>query len=230
MPYTHWLKIKGTDERWKFLAQYNAIPNRLYNRIMQVETKDGLEKRKLEPDEFHDYVLRTGQIFSESVRAYMTDKEQVAKRGSEIIDREKVNGEIEKINGVREDVEKLWSDAHDDAEMELFRWGSVKEEMPDVWNLIKKNQAYQLYQLSKSINGQALNKSELYEFNNLASIRYAERVKNYLASNRAESDKNKIDKKTGLSRYQERIDNEWADAKQYVTNKMNKRFGKNHNK
>jgi len=224
MPYTHWLKIKGTDERWKFLAKYNAIPNKLYNRTMNIEGKDGLEKRQLEPEELYDYTSRTGQLFSESLKKYMSDKDKVTQRASDITERERANGELEKVNGIKEDVEKLWADAKDDAEMELFRWGSVKEDMPKTWDLIKQHQAYQMYQASKSINGQALDKSQLYEFNNLASMRYAEKVEKYLLSERAQVDKNRDTDKDGISNFDEKIDEIWSDAKTFVSSRMEKQL------
>jgi hypothetical protein len=226
MPYTHWLKIKGTDERWKFLAKYNAIPNKLYNRTMQIESADGIEKRKLEADELFEYTKRTGEHFSNALREYMSNTEKVAKRGAEVIEREKNNGETEKINGVREDIEKLWADAKDKAEIELFRWGSVKEDMPAVWSLIKQTEAYQPYQESKSIEGKSLTKSQLYEFNNRASLRYAKQIESYLKSDKSKSDKTKDSNKDGISNFQDRINEEWADAKNYVSRQMAKELRK----
>ncbi len=226
MPYTHWLKIKGTDERWKFLAKYNAIPNKLYNRTMQIESADGIEKRKLEADELFEYTKRTGEHFSNALREYMSNTEKVAKRGAEVIEREKNNGETEKINGVREDIEKLWADAKDKAEIELFRWGSVKEDMPAVWSLIKQTEAYQPYQESKSIEGKGLTKSQLYEFNNRASLRYAKQIESYLKSDKSKSDKTKDSNKDGISNFQDRINEEWADAKNYVSRQMAKELRK----
>jgi hypothetical protein len=226
MPYTHWLKIKGTDERWKFLAKYNAIPNKLYNRTMQIESADGIEKRKLEADELFEYTKRTGEHFSNALREYMSNTEKVAKRGAEVIEREKNNGETEKINGVREDIEKLWADAKDKAEIELFRWGSVKEDMPAVWSLIKQTEAYQPYQESKSIEGKSLTKSQLYEFNNRASLRYAKQIESYLKSDKSKSDKTKDSNKDGISNFQDRNNEEWADAKNYVSRQMAKELRK----
>ena len=220
LPYTHWLNIQGMDERWKFLSKYNAIPNKLYNRTMQLETESGIEKRKLEEDEFYDYTSRTGQLFSQSLVNYMQDKEKVNERAKAIIEREKANGDTEKVNGIREDMEKLWSKASDNAEVELFRWGSVKETMPETWELIKKHSAYQIYQTSKSTEGYNWSKSELYEFNNLATIQYAERVKGYLQSENALADKKRDSDKDGISNFQERIDKIWSDVKSQVGARM----------
>ena len=166
---------------------------------MSIETKDGIEKRQLEVDELHDYTEITGKMFSESIVQYMADKEKVTQRGATIIEREKLNGETEKVNGVKKDVEKLWARAKDNAELELFRWGSVKEEMPKIWDLIKKHQAYQLYQTSKSTEGYNWSKSELYEFNNIATLRYAEKMEKYLLSDRVGIDKTKDSDKDGKS-------------------------------
>ena len=226
LPYTHWLKIKGQDKRWGFLAKYNAIPSRIYNRTMSIETKDGIEKRQLEVDELHDYTEITGKMFSESIVQYMADKEKVTQRGATVIEREKLNGETEKVNGVKEDVEKLWARAKDNAELELFRWGSVKEEMPKIWDLIKKHQAFQLYQTSKSTEGYNWSKSELYEFNNLATLRYAEKMEKYLLSDRVGIDKTKDSDKDGMSNFEEKIDSIWADAKSYVGSKMERQIKK----
>ena len=153
----------------------------------------------------------------------MGDKEKVSKREKEIIERKKVNGEIEKVSGIREDMEKLWADAKDDAEMELFRWGSVKEEMPKVWDLIKRHQAYQLYQASKVTGDYKWNKSELYELNNLASLRYAQRIEKYLLSSKAGEDKKRVNR-DGINRFEERINHEWKDAKDYISRKMAKQI------
>jgi len=156
----------------------------------------------------------------------MSDKEKVDKRAKDMVERERANGDTEKITGIREDVEKLWADAKDDAEMELFRWGSVKEEMPKEWELIKKHQAYQLYQVSKSINGQALDKAQLYEFNNLSTLRYAERVKRYLSSDRAEQDKKRDSNRDGINNFEEYINNIWSEAKTYATSRMERQIRK----
>jgi len=223
MPYTHWLNIKGNDERWKFLTKYNAIPNKLYNRVMQIEVADGIHSRKLEPDELFEYTQRTGKIFSDNLNAYMNDKEKVEKRSAEFLEREKANGETERISGIKEDIEKLWADAKDDAEMELFRWGIVKDEMPSEWSLIKKHQAYQLWQGSKSIDKVALNKSQLYEFNSQASLRYAEKISSYLRSDKVEADK-----KSG--KFQRKTDEAWDDAKEYATGLMERQLKKQVNK
>lgn len=224
MPYTHWLNIKGKDERWQFLAKYNAIPNKIYNRTMQIEGADGMEKRKLEEDELYDYTLRTGRIFSASLVKYMSDKEKVEKRAKDIIDREKTNGEVEKISGIREDVEKLWQEAKDQAEMELFRWGSVKETMPATWELIKKYEAYRPYDTAKETEGYKWSKSELYMFNNLATVRYAERVKNILTGKNVDELRKRDSDRDGKDNLQERLDREWSAAKSYAESQMRKQI------
>jgi len=152
LPYTHWMGLKGKDPRWEFLAKHNAIPVKIYNRAMRIETEDLPEKRKLTEEELHDYSKRTGELFSKYLNEYRDDTEKVAERMEDKIEVEKANGETETISGVQEDVEKLWKRAKDDAETELFWWGIVKEEMPDTWALIKKHKAYQPYATSKYID------------------------------------------------------------------------------
>ena len=180
---------------------------------MRIEEADGLHPRKMEPDELFEYIQRTGQLFSKYLTEYMSDKERTDKRAEEFIDREKSNGDTERISGIREDVEKLWADARSNAEMELFRWGIVKEEMPSEWALIKKHGAYQLWQGSKSIDSYKLTPKELYTFNSYASLRYAEKVQSYLRGDKIDSDK-----KSG--KFQKKIDDMWADAKEYATKKV----------
>lgn len=182
MPYTHWLNLKGNDPRWQFLAKNNAIPNKIYNHVVQIETKKGIDKRNFEPDELFDYTKRAGKLFSESLVEYMKDKEKTAQREKEFIERDKGNGETERISGVREDVEKLWADAKDQAMVELFRWGSVKENMPRTWDLIKKYEAFFPYHAEKQIEGYKLTDSELYQYNNRVTVRYAELIKEQLES------------------------------------------------
>jgi len=150
----------------------------------------------------------------------MSDKEKVATRSKEFIEREKANGTIEKVSGVRDDVEKLWTKAKDKAEIELFRWGSVKEDMPKTWELIKKHEAYQDYVTSKSTDGYKWSKSEVYEFNNLATLRYAEIVEGYLKSKSIDDAKKRDYNQDGVSDFQEQIDEMWADAKIYVSDRM----------
>ncbi len=220
MPYTHWLNIKGKDERWKFLAKYNAIPNKIYNRTMQIEGQDGIEKRKLEEDELYDYTFRAGGLFSDSLEAYMEDTAKVEKRAKDILEREKSNGEIEKISGIREDVEKLWQKAKDEAEMELFRWGSVKETMPEVWGLIKKHKAYFPYSTSKETDDYKWSKEDLYMFNNLATVRYAERIKNFLKTANVEALRKQDSDRDGINNFQERLNREWGFAKDYAEKQM----------
>jgi len=226
LPYTHWLKIKGQDGRWKFLAKNNAIPNKIYNRVMQIETDKGIDKRKLEQEELYDYSKRAGNIFSDKVVQYMSDKEKVAKREKEIGEREKSNGEIERISGVREDIEKLWADAKKQAEMELFRWGSVKEDMPKEWELIKKNEAYLPYQKTKTTDGYKWTDSELYEFNNKVTLEYAKTVKYYLQSDAPAKDK-KIDSDgDGINDFQVAIEKKWTKAQETVERQMKSTVGK----
>jgi hypothetical protein len=235
LPYTHWLNIKGKDERWKFLSKYNAIPGKAANRKFQVETKGGIEPRMLDEDELYDYADRAGTLFSNAVVAYKEDTEKVSKRGSEIIERTKANGDIEKISGIRIDMEKLWERAKDDAETELFRWGSVKEDMPKVWDMIKKNQAYYPYQTSKKTGDYNWTKSELYEFNNLATIRYATKMENYLSSDATVAADKKIINKEGVSRFDKKMKKEWdglssteggpyEGAREWAARKMEKRI------
>jgi hypothetical protein len=226
LPYTHWLKIKGQDERWKFLAKNNAIPNKIYNRVMQIETDKGIEKRKLEENELYDYSKRAGNIFSDQVVKYMSDKENVAKREKEIGEREKANGEIEKISGAREDIEKLWADAKKQAETELFRWGLVKEDMPKEWELIKKNQAYLPYQKTKTTEGYKWTDSELYEYNNRVTLEYAKRAKNYLQSDMPAKDKGRDSDNDGIDNFQEYIQKRWKESQDAVERQMKPIVGK----
>jgi hypothetical protein len=213
LPYTHWLNLKGGDKRWEMLAKYNAIPQKIYNRTMQIETQDGIKKRQLEPEEMYDYVSRTGKLFSDAVNSYISNDENVVKRGAEIVEREKANGDLEKVSGVREDVEKMWAKARDHAETELFRWGTVKEEMPKAWEVIKANEAYQYYQVSKTTKGYKWNDSELYMLNNLASKYYTEEVVPYLQDTKlTKEDKADIDEETGKSYYEKELARIWKDA------------------
>lgn len=226
LPYTHWLKIKGQDERWKFLAKNNAIPNKIYNRVMQIETDKGIEKRKLEQDELYEYSKRAGNVFSDHVVKYMSDKENVAKREKEIDEREKANGEIEKISGAREDIEKLWADAKKQAETELFRWGSVKEDMPKEWELIKKNEAYLPYQKTKTTDGYKWTDSELYEYNNRVTLEYAKRAKDYLQSDMPAKDKGRDSDNDGIDNFQEYIQKRWKESQDAVERQMKSTVGK----
>jgi len=110
LPYTHWLGLKGKDERWKFLAKYNAIPTGIYNRQMYIDE----EYRRLTPEELYKYTKLAGQNFNKKLLKYMDNT-------SEVIEREKEEIEIrgKKITGVQQDIKDLWTEAKKEAKDKL---------------------------------------------------------------------------------------------------------------
>ena len=120
LPYDHWVGLKGNDERWKFLAKYNALQNRVSGNqdiIMSKLEDDGTwedERRKPEKDELFEYTKKAGENFSEALKEYMSDG------GFE--EREKdlsIRGGKE-ISGVQKDISELWGTAKKEAREDLF--------------------------------------------------------------------------------------------------------------
>jgi len=178
LPYTHWLGLKGGDSRWKFLAKYNAIPTKIFNTQKAVETKEGFEKRRMTSDEFYEYTKLVGEKFSDAVLEYMSTANLSDRNKEKITDRRK----DQEVTGVQYDINKLRSEAKNDAFTELFRWGVAKKEMPKSYNEAKKYDALKPYQTSKVISvpdgdrlkKYTLDKGELYRFNTLATLKYLE--------------------------------------------------------
>lgn len=173
MPYTFWIGLKGKDKRWKFLAHHNAIPTKIYNRQRPIETADGIEKRRMDADELYEYCLRSGKKMSAMLEDYMKDEQRVAARAKQKFEEDAGGGNVRILTGVQKDVEQMWSQAKDEAFTELFRWGLVKEEYPDVWEKIIKHEATWPYATSKQIDKYELDKDELYRYNTLRTEYYA---------------------------------------------------------
>jgi len=212
LPYTHWLKIKGTDERWRFLAEQNAIPNKISNSPILIETSDGLQQRILEEKELYDYTFLAGQNMSRDLESYMSDKEKVAAREKEIVITKDSRGNEVEITGIQDDVQTIWEKARRDARTALFYWGVVKEEMPQQWAVIKENKAYMPYASSKKIDDVTLNKSQLYRYNSIATTIYAPMAVDYINSDLAKLDKKDVDEDTGKSYFQIELEDLWKDA------------------
>lgn len=213
MPYTHWANLRGEDERWKFLVEHNAIPTKIANKPILIETEDGIEQRSLEEDELYEYTLMTGQMFSQSLQAYMKDKEKVSKRMAETVTVKDGKGQEILITGIQDDIQTMWENSRKDARTALFYWGEVKENMPKEWDIIAKNKAYQPYLSSKKVDGKALTKDQLYRFNTIASTYYAPMVAEYLKSDYVKFDKQDIvDEETGQTAYDKELKDLWQIA------------------
>jgi len=135
MPYTHWAGIKGDDRRWKFLAEYNAIPNKIYNQTMLIEKDPDTGrpvKRRLEPDEFRKYTQIAGKRFDEKLRRYIGTGQYVQR--SRIVFGV---GEDEQT-GVQIDVDQLWTDARADARKIMGIRGSSTKIKYDTFRDITK--------------------------------------------------------------------------------------------
>lgn len=126
-PYTHWLGIKGKDERWKFLSKESAIPSKINNVVVSMyDAKTGKsEARKMEPDEFEAYVTEAGKIFSEKIKVYSKKSEaDLAKRREISYDKygkelEPGDAEKKKRNGVIQDVLTLFKESKEEAKNSL---------------------------------------------------------------------------------------------------------------
>jgi len=117
LPYEHWLGIKGNDERWKFLAKYNSMPNTIsgYDKIdfFDSETEE-IERRAPEKEELFKYIKEAGKNFDEELREYMSyggfeeREEQLFKRGDK------------QITGIQKDIAAMWSRSKKTARLDLF--------------------------------------------------------------------------------------------------------------
>jgi len=68
-----------------------------------------------------------------------------------------------------------------------------------------------------------LDKSQLYEYNNIASLKYAQLILPYLKTDKTEKDKKNITKE-GISQFQRKIDNAWDNAKEHATSQMRRQI------
>ena len=203
VPYTHWFGLKGGDKRWQFLAKYNAIPSKIQNSQVSIETVDGevpIEKRRMDSDEFYQYTKLVGEKFSDALLEYMEETNISDRNKERIFDRQ----QDKEFTGVQYDVDNLRSKAKSDAFTELFRWGVAKKEQPKLYEEAKKYDVLKPYQTSKSIdvgiNGKlrkyTLDKDELYKFNTLSTLKYLE-----LFNNLSKVEKDEYKKKNYTNKY-----------------------------
>jgi hypothetical protein len=213
MPYTHWANIRGEDERWKFLAEHNAIPNKIENSEIIIEGDGGLEYRALEQDELYEFSVLAGRYFSIDLGNYMKDTDKVTNRSVDrIVEKDSKRREII-VTGVQSDIKNMRNKAIDDARTAMFYWGLVKEDMPKEWAVIEKNKAYMPYRSSKKIGDITLTKDQLYRYNTLATTIYAPMAAEYLQSDAVKYDKAEPpDEETGMTPYDEEIKALWEDA------------------
>jgi hypothetical protein len=230
LPYTHWFNIKGNDPRWRFLADQNAVPTKLDNRRVHVETKEGAELRTLDTDEFFDYTKTAGKFFSDKLTAYMADSARVAKRQEEKTEIEGPKGEPILTTGVQQDINKLWAESKKDAYVSLFRWYDFKETNPKDWQLMVDSKALQepitaTVKIEVGKEEVELTKTQMTEYNQLAMEQYHKYVIKYLQNtDRVAKDKKRFNPITGKSFFDERIDRDWTDAKAAAENEMYKQL------
>jgi hypothetical protein len=221
MPYTHWTNIRGEDNRWKFLVDNNAIPTKIANTPIVIETKDGIQQRALEEQELYDYTLEAGKQYSKMLVEYMGNKEKVVKRQADRVTVKDNKGQEVEVTGVQDDLQTMWEKSRQNARTSLFYWGMVKETMPKEWDVIYKNKAYQPYKSSRTVGDVTLTKDQLYRYNTLATTIYAPMVAEYLNSNYVTLDKKEIEnEETGESTYDIEIKNLWDDALQEADDRM----------
>ena len=115
LPYDHWMGLKGNDDRWKFLAKHNSIPNSINgNDEIYFLNGDDIERRTPNEQELFDYTKKAGENFSNMIKDYMSEG------GFE--DREKAVYKYggKEINGIQKDIKDMWSYSKKNADMELF--------------------------------------------------------------------------------------------------------------
>lgn len=117
IPYTHWFKIKGTDERWKFMFKHDAIPTPIRNSSnFKVREDDGtFTKRRLEADELYKYSKLSGELFTAKLREYM-DGTNIKEREESLYE---VDGKM--ITGIQKDLRRKWNNAKEKARREVLQ-------------------------------------------------------------------------------------------------------------
>jgi hypothetical protein len=229
LPYTHWFNIKGDDARWRFLADNNAIPNKVQNTTTYIDTEDGVEKRTLEVKELHDYTKLAGGLFSDKLEAYMGDTAKVSKRQKDLISSENYKGETEVKTGLQVDVEKMWADARKSARTALFRWYDFKKTNAKDWDLMLSTDAVKepemtAIEIEDGDKKTKLDKSQMVEYNQLTMEHYHERIMRYIDNKeRVKEDKKRI-MDNGKTRFDNKTDEEWTKARERAEKQMKRQL------
>ena len=125
MPWPHWVGLRGNDDRWKFLAEYDAIPRRIFNQTFIIESDviaGELEKRRLEPDELYVYSQTAGRKFNDLLGEYISSPYWY-ERGQTV----EFYLKEDQVNGVKVDVNKLWAYAKEETRYDFgIRGGKIR--------------------------------------------------------------------------------------------------------
>jgi len=231
-PYDAILGLIEDKPSLKFAAKYNSIPMKLYNTPRLVETEDGLEKRSLTTDEWHEFVSRVEMLSRNMVDEYRKNEEHIKERLEDRV--ETTSGEI--VTGVQYDIQvSMRGRATEQATTELLRWGMVKDPDPqgedyellkNAWNAIKKHKAHFPYSGSGvKVGKYTLNKSELFEFNERVTVEYTKlfmrKIYNRKSSDTIKRWKEKVEiEETGKTKWDFEIEGLRTEATAKVKDEM----------